>query len=480
MTVGNAVIEEGGNLVFDVNLTNPYSRDLNLTFTVEDGTTAAGEDYNNTTITVFIPSGDTGAVAVLPTNDDGKVEENETLTISLDGQYTGVFGNINAVGTITDNDTAPSAQSDDFDADTSGAQTIDVLANDSDGSFDLDPSSVRIIDPSSGDEVTHYVVQGQGSWDVNTTTGAITFTPEDGYVGDPTPVQYVVSDTEGNPGNASYISINYPPVANDDIATIQSSDGSVSVNVLGNDEKTSQPLDPASVGLVDPGDDAICSDEDQDGNLDTCRVPGVGLWEVDSSGNITLTPEDGFTGEAEIDYTVAEFRDAGGTQSGGLRSNEATVTIGKRTTSIEANFFNDSNNNGTWDSGEPAVSHAKVELLDKDGNVIATQYTDEDGKYAFRNLPFAHYKVRFTLPEEMQRDGYVFGGDVDPNAVSITVDADTTANPDIILSIHAAIICGCANVESDSIDSMNYWTFLMMLLLVLALASREERTAKQQ
>nr|WP_265090128.1 hypothetical protein [Psychrobacter fjordensis] len=41
------------------------------------------------------------------------------------------------------------------------------------------------------------MVAGEGTWSVDGTTGAITFTPEAGFTGDPTPISYTVDDNTG-------------------------------------------------------------------------------------------------------------------------------------------------------------------------------------------------------------------------------------------------------------------------------------------
>lgn len=61
----------------------------------------------------------------------------------------------------------------------------------------------------------------------------------------------------------------------------------------------------------------------------------------------------------------------------------------------------DENSDGLQDAGEPGIPNVKVDLKDANGNVIATTYTDSDGKYLFPNLPPATYFVEVdesTLP----------------------------------------------------------------------------------
>jgi LPXTG-motif cell wall-anchored protein len=85
--------------------------------------------------------------------------------------------------------------------------TVDILGNDR---GDFDPSTARFIDPASGARVTRLTVPGEGVWTVDPATGAATFTPQSGFMGDPTPVQYEVSDLRGNP-TVSLITIRYIP-----------------------------------------------------------------------------------------------------------------------------------------------------------------------------------------------------------------------------------------------------------------------------
>src|SRR5690606_16449499 len=91
--------------------------------------------------------------------------------------------------------------------------TVNVLTNDTTGDTAV-PATVQIVGTANpGDSL---VVPGEGTWSVNTTTGAITFTPLGGFTGDPTPIQYTVRDNDGNVSNAATVTIDYvqlPPVA---------------------------------------------------------------------------------------------------------------------------------------------------------------------------------------------------------------------------------------------------------------------------
>ncbi|WP_353718691.1 Ig-like domain-containing protein [Dyadobacter sp. 676] len=81
---------------------------------------------------------------------------------------------------------------------------IDVLANDLAGDAAIVPSSVRLIEPGTLARVTSLSVPGQGSYQVDPVTGAVTFTPVEGFVGSAS-LSYVVADADGLEGQASLV-----------------------------------------------------------------------------------------------------------------------------------------------------------------------------------------------------------------------------------------------------------------------------------
>jgi CshA-type fibril repeat protein len=81
---------------------------------------------------------------------------------------------------------------------------IDVLANDVAGDAAIVPSSVRLVEPGTSNHLTSLTIAGQGSYQVNTVTGAITFTPVEGFVGTVT-LNYSVTDSDGLANEASMV-----------------------------------------------------------------------------------------------------------------------------------------------------------------------------------------------------------------------------------------------------------------------------------
>nr|MBS9773529.1 hypothetical protein [Gammaproteobacteria bacterium] len=169
---------------------------------------------------------------------------------------------------------------------------INVLENDTDpdGKDDIDPTSVKLID-KNGNEVTELNVEGEGTWTVNPTTGEITFTPEQGVTDDPTPVQYVLSDKEGNQSNPAVISVDYPTVADriivSDAPTVREADETYLVY----DVKLSNPVetDVVTTLTIDPQSTATVNDDFIEGYE---YFDGTNWVAVPNNGEITL-PKDG-------------------------------------------------------------------------------------------------------------------------------------------------------------------------------------------
>ncbi|QGQ20606.1 hypothetical protein GC089_17195 [Cellulomonas sp. JZ18] len=151
--------------------------------------------------------------------------------------------------------------------------TVDVLANDA---GDMDPTSVVLVDGAY--RVTTLVVEGEGTWTVDPATGAVTFTPEDGFTGNPAPVGYEVTDTTGDTVAAT-VTVTYQPVADPDESRGNELGTPVTVDVLPNDAGA---LLASTLRLVDPATDE---------RVTTLRVPGEGVWTVDTTaGTATFTP----------------------------------------------------------------------------------------------------------------------------------------------------------------------------------------------
>ena len=106
---------------------------------------------------------------------------------------------------------APIANDDKESASPGDTVTIDVLKNDTDpdGVPNIDVHSVRLLD-AAGKATTILKVPGEGEWNV-TFNGHVIFKPEPGFKGNPTPVQYTISDKEGHTSQPAKITLTYDP-----------------------------------------------------------------------------------------------------------------------------------------------------------------------------------------------------------------------------------------------------------------------------
>ena len=90
--------------------------------------------------------------------------------------------------------------------------------------------------------------------------------------------------------------------------------------------------------------------------------------------------------------------------------------------SIAGRVYRDSDKSGSYTDGEETFSGVTVDLLDKDGNVVATTTTDKDGKYSFEKLPAGTYRVK------VHPDGDLAGLDQteDPDGIADSMSGEIT------------------------------------------------------
>ena len=179
------------------------------------------------------------------------------------------------------------------------AVTVPVLANDKAGdpSASLDPKSVRVIDPATGDPVASLLVAGQGTFTVQP-DGGIRFMPLAGMTGETTPVSYQVSDANGTIATATVtVTVGGKPVALPDLARTKQH-VQVTIDPLANDKPgAGATLDPATLLLVDAHGNLVKS----------VTVAGQGTYEV-ADGKVTFAPTTRFSGTTRP--TAYEVKDS--------------------------------------------------------------------------------------------------------------------------------------------------------------------------
>jgi CshA-type fibril repeat protein len=119
-------------------------------------------------------------------------------------------------------DDLPVATDDTVNSTLTTAVEIPVLDNDTTGD-EVVPTSVSIVngtDTNSNGTLDQLIVPAEGTWQVNASTGTITFTPLSTFVGNPTAIKYTVKDAENNVSNEANVTINALPIVSVDLTTV--------------------------------------------------------------------------------------------------------------------------------------------------------------------------------------------------------------------------------------------------------------------
>ena len=241
---------------------------------------------------------------------------------------------------------------------------------------------------------------GNGTWDVDTASGVLSFAPAEGATANPNTVLYSYVQADGTrtaPGRiiivykVNMLPVDMPkggPVTRDDLYEAWAyEDGAVTLPdgttargqafaVLSNDMQMSDVLDPASVLLhatLVPEDqdtpgidrqDAVTSEAGKIQGFKRIKVTGQGTWDAMADGRIGFAPEAGFDGDPyPILYSVAD--------TAGQRSNVAMVMLNKALAVI-----------GAISKGSVALSDADFWQKYRELVLYATPATSDEVAYA--------------------------------------------------------------------------------------------------
>ena len=318
--------------------------------------------------------------------------------------------------------------------------TIKTVSNDSDPENSLDPTSVMLIDPS-GNPVTTLVVPGEGTWAVDPTTGDITFTPETGFVGDPTPVSYTVKDTQGLESNVAKVSIDYE--------------------------------EPAAVTGV------VWLDRDKDNTVDPDedRKAGWTLKLKDADGNViatTVTDSQGnyaFTGLIPAEYTI-DFYNTNGVLIAS-QNTDGPLVSGQ---TIDLPLPVDPSGVVYDSTSRLVVEGVTLQLINSQGTPVdpacvgegqQNQVTTEDGIYAFDVYPDAHPSCpngeTYTIRVVSAPTGYFTDSTIiPPQSGAYDSDAnEANCTVDVIANSGSCEVQGQPDAPQDNQDTTYYMDFTL-------------------
>ena len=170
------------------------------------------------------------------------------------------------------------------------------------------------------------------------------------------------------------------------------------------------------------GDEVGSATTDDDGNYIVGNLPaGQYTVQFDAPGR-TFTAQDQGTDDA-ADSDADPTTGITGVIDLGQGVHDTTVDAGllPLVGSLGDYVFEDTNENGVQDAGEPPVAGVVVEVFDSNGDSAGTDTTDAEGKWLVGDLPADTYTVKFTAPEGREITAQDQGGDD-----ALDSDADPT------------------------------------------------------
>ncbi|MBE9583755.1 tandem-95 repeat protein [Mucilaginibacter sp. JRF] len=174
------------------------------------------------------------------------------------------------------------------------AITLNIPSNDTDADGTIDPTQVFLVDPIDNTKKRTVTVSGQGTYVVNVTTGAVTFTPVASFAGKAIPLNYTIKDNYGSESLPALISITVKPTGVNDT------------------DNTAIGTPVTTIVKANDGDDAVAT-------IITATNGTRGTTTVNAQGAVTYTPQAGFAGTDTYTYIL--------TTTDGIASDPITVTI---------------------------------------------------------------------------------------------------------------------------------------------------------
>ncbi|HLO42937.1 MAG TPA: Ig-like domain-containing protein, partial [Leadbetterella sp.] len=230
-------------------------------------------------------------------------------------------------------------------------------------------------------------VIGQGEYVYNPGSGIVTFTPEAGFEGNPTPIDYDLIENATGFRDQAQITMTYllPIEAVDDSSMTNIAGNSVVVNVIANDTLSNG-------ALATPGEVEVDLDPAAAGVQNSITIPGEGIWSYNPiNGELTFAPEVGFINNPNpINYILTELVT-------GLTDTARVLVFYDQVPPVAINDQSLNNTSGTsvdiniltnddLADGSPAlISNASVDLNPATPTVDVSRTVAGEGTYTYNN-----------------------------------------------------------------------------------------------
>lgn len=164
--------------------------------------------------------------------------------------------------------------------------------------------------------------------------------------------------------------------------------------------------------------------------------PGSYYVYFDIPLNYLLSPSK--VGSDDLDSDVTGINGFGTTSTFILEPGQKKLNIDAGIylpSSIGDRVWNDINQNGIQDQGEPGVSGVKVSIYSSGGTLLGTTTTNNQGIYSFSGLRQALYYLQFDLP-----NGFQFTSQFAGNDNTLDSDVDAAGTTPLISLAHGALL----------------------------------------
>lgn len=292
--------------------------------------------------------------------------------------------------TYTPTVTKPSVQLEDVAGQNQVGRAVTLRPNyaQADGAPAINTDTVELLNPDGTTAGKTLTVENEGTWQVNS-NGTVTFTPQVGFIGDPTSVKYTAKNTVGIQADPATLTVDYfvpdgrpATTFGTQGVTQKSTDRTTSEGDRG---LTAQQMFPGyptnwyssfTYQLVDRNGNAIAPNT-------SLTYDNVGTYTIDAaSGEVTFTPDPLFTGPApEVGVRIANLTTANGQQRGADGSYLPVVTASN--VYLQPAFANGNVGDtlkATPDyaiAGLPKIDTQSISLIDDAGKRVGTTLTVE-------------------------------------------------------------------------------------------------------